>query len=94
MDKFMMIQQRAYQIWAERGQPEGQEAEHWKEAQRDVEASSPPEPDANGPTGAETPTGAEVPGGASSVRQGEQSQGDQAPVQPRGDALKEATELG
>jgi hypothetical protein len=79
MDKDEMIRQRAYEIWNESGQPEGMEQEHWEQAKRDVEASSPPEPDAVGPTGAEIPPLAEV---------------SDPPVQPTGDELKKATELG
>jgi hypothetical protein len=31
------IRQRAHQIWIEEGQPEGQDAEHWERATRELE---------------------------------------------------------
>jgi hypothetical protein len=91
MDKEQMIRQRAHEIWSERGQPEGEHESHWDEARREIEASSPPEPDANGPTGAELPTGAEVPGGASPAQPAEPLK---AAGTSKGKSLKEATELG
>jgi hypothetical protein len=83
MDKQEMIRQRAYEIWVEHGHIEGQADAHWEQARREIEAASPAEPDANGPTGAVMPDT-----GTSTEPTGEN------PVQPKGDQLKEATELG
>lgn len=36
-EKTELIRQRAYQIWLDQGQPEGQEQEHWTQAEREIE---------------------------------------------------------
>jgi hypothetical protein len=41
-DREARIRRRAYELWEESGRPEGQEAEHWAQASRDVDAASGP----------------------------------------------------
>jgi Protein of unknown function (DUF2934) len=35
-DKTQRIRGRAYQLWQEQGEPEGKEAEHWLQAEREL----------------------------------------------------------
>ena len=35
-DRDQLIRERAHQIWEKEGRPAGREAEHWKQAERDV----------------------------------------------------------
>ncbi len=38
-DREARIRDRAYQIWEEEGQPEGRGAEHWAQAEREIDAA-------------------------------------------------------
>jgi hypothetical protein len=35
-DKHGSVSQRAYAIWQEQGEPEGRDAEHWQQAEREI----------------------------------------------------------
>lgn len=34
-----IIRQRAYQLWEQQGRPDGQELEHWRQAERELNAA-------------------------------------------------------
>ncbi len=39
-DKEARIRQRAYEIWQRQGQPQGREAEHWRQAEAEIMAEA------------------------------------------------------
>jgi trimethylamine:corrinoid methyltransferase-like protein len=54
MNRELLIEKRAYEIWESEGRPDGREQEHWHKAVREVEAKSlePVVSDAGAPTAA------------------------------------------
>ena len=39
--KYDLIRQRAYEIWEQRGRPEGQDKEHWTQAEQELVDAAP-----------------------------------------------------
>ncbi|BCJ91308.1 hypothetical protein IZ6_20430 [Terrihabitans soli] len=81
-----LIRLRAYEIWAREGQPEGRELEHWLQARQQILGTPAERRDENRPP-------------ASKSQQTEEQSNDAPPSetppdQPKGDELKESTELG
>lgn len=77
-----LIRLRAYEIWIREGQPEGRELEHWLQARREILGTPAEQRDENPPR-------PEQQSGQTS-RQANETPADQ----PKGDELKESTELG
>lgn len=41
-DRDERIRQRAYEIWQKEGAPEGRQAEHWQQAEREIDGETEP----------------------------------------------------
>jgi Protein of unknown function (DUF2934) len=76
-----LIRLRAYEIWIREGQPEGRELEHWLQARREILGTPAEQRDEN-PVRAET------------KETKVEAKSETPPGQPKGDQLKESTELG
>jgi hypothetical protein len=73
-----LIRLRAYEIWAREGMPEGRELEHWLQARREILGTPAEQRDENPRSKADN----------------ENAKNETPPDQPKGDELKESTELG
>jgi hypothetical protein len=79
-----LIRLRAYEIWIREGQPEGRELEHWLQARREILGSPAEQRDENPVPGAPSNTSVEAP----------TEDAFSTEELPKGDELKEGTELG
>jgi hypothetical protein len=76
-----LIRLRAYEIWIREGQPEGRELEHWLQARREI-LGTPAERRDENPAPGEAPAEPPIEDKFSTEEQ------------PKGDELRESTELG
>lgn len=77
-----LIRLRAYEIWIREGQPEGRELEHWLQARREILGSPAERRDENSAPENPAPGATPIDDAFSTEEQ------------PKGDELRESTELG